>query len=321
MNTGFISRRREMLIMVGAFMVAALFFISMSVWATTIGTNMDATGTIGAATSTPWGTLAAEQVATQGNLDPTFVVGDTGTSTPFIFVSAKGVVSHGSSTPSALFLNPGDTVIGRNGASSDLYVSGGLGVGNATTTDNNLEVLTRIYAGSVVSSGSYFYSAGSATSTFVSSGLSVAGGGLASSKGLTLTGGIMQSSGRLSLTGSATSTWGSSQWADLTVDAAADQTSLHGIFVVGDNGTSSPFMFVSQKGLIRIGTTSRPAATDELIVDSLTSTATSTIHLGNGGSTTRGSCLQMYNSAGTSYRIFISKASTTRLSMEVGACE
>ena len=164
MNTGLISRRREMLIMVGAFMVAALFFISMSVWATTIGTNISATGTVGVATTTPWG--------------------------------------------------------------------------------------------------------------------------------------------------------------DLAVDQVASATALHPIFIVGDTGSSTPFLFVSQKGKVRVGTTSA-SSQDELIVDSLTSTATSTIHLGNGGSTSYGSCLQMYSSNGRSYKIYVSNgnASTTRLAIERGACE
>jgi len=123
-----------------AFLVAAVFFVAISVWATTIGTNIDATGTLGAATSTPWGTLAVEQRADQGELKPVFVVGDSGTSSPAIFVSQKGVVSFGSSTPTATLLNLGDVAIGRNGSTNDVYISGGLGVGNATTTDGNLEV-------------------------------------------------------------------------------------------------------------------------------------------------------------------------------------
>src|SRR3989338_8373692 len=131
------SSQREVFIRVDVFLMASLFFISLSVFATTIGTNIDSTGTTGAATSTPWGDLAVDQVAGNGALRPVFAVVDNGTSTPFIFVSQKGVVSFGSSTPSNLFLTAGDVVIGRNGATNDLYVSGGLGVGNATTTDNN----------------------------------------------------------------------------------------------------------------------------------------------------------------------------------------
>src|SRR3989338_2112361 len=137
--------QREVFVGVVVFLITALFFISLSVFATTIGTNIDATGTMGAATSTPWGVLAVEQTASKSNLLPVFVVGDTGTNTPAIFVSQKGVVSFGSSTPSGLFLNVGDTVIGRNGATSDLFVSGGLGVGDATTTDNAFVVGANLF--------------------------------------------------------------------------------------------------------------------------------------------------------------------------------
>jgi hypothetical protein len=133
---------REAVLVVGAFVLAAFLFISFSVWATTIGTNIDATGTLGAATSTPWGTLAVEQRAAQNAGKPVFVVGDTGTTTPFIFVSQKGVVGFGSSSPSPLFLNAGDVVVGDNGSTNDVYISGGLGVANATTSDGDLVVGT-----------------------------------------------------------------------------------------------------------------------------------------------------------------------------------
>lgn len=133
------------------FLMTALFFISLSVFATTVGTNIDSTGTTGAATSTPWGDLAVDQVAGKSHLRPVFVVGDNATATPAIFVSQKGVVSFGSSTPSGLFLNVGDVVIGRHTGTNDLYVSGGLGIGNATTTDNGFvigaDILT-VYANS-----------------------------------------------------------------------------------------------------------------------------------------------------------------------------
>lgn len=134
-NTQIFNTRREFLIAVAVFLASALFFISLSVFATSIGTDMDSTGTIGAATSTPWGDLAVDQVAGKGKLRPVFAVGDNGTTTPFIFVSQKGVVGFGTSTPDTKFLNPGDVVIGRGGDTSDLFVSGGLGIGLSTTTD------------------------------------------------------------------------------------------------------------------------------------------------------------------------------------------
>jgi hypothetical protein len=118
-------------------------------------------GKIGVGTSTPWGQFSVDQLSGQGRLKPVFVVGDTGTTTPFQFISQKGVIGFGTSAPTGLFLNPGDVAIGRNGASSDLFVSGGLGVGNATTADGAIEVSDRIViANSGFISGSKICTAG-----------------------------------------------------------------------------------------------------------------------------------------------------------------
>lgn len=133
---------KEILIAISTFTATAFLFVSVGAWATTIGTNIDSSGTLGAATSTPWGTLAVDQEAGGGARKPIFVVGDNGSTTPFIFVSQKGVVAFGTSTPSGLFLNAGDVVIGRNGTTNDLFVSGGVGIANATTSDGDLVVGT-----------------------------------------------------------------------------------------------------------------------------------------------------------------------------------
>ncbi|MBI4121659.1 MAG: hypothetical protein HY470_01740, partial [Candidatus Ryanbacteria bacterium] len=90
----------------GVFILAAVFFVAASVWATTIGTNIDSTGTIGVATSTPWGDLAVEQVAGNTKLHPVFVVGDSGTTSPFLFVSQKGNIGIGTSTPNKVLNIP-----------------------------------------------------------------------------------------------------------------------------------------------------------------------------------------------------------------------
>ncbi|MEK7173870.1 MAG: hypothetical protein AAB710_02185 [Patescibacteria group bacterium] len=166
-----LSTRREFFIAVATFLASALFFISLSVFATSIGTDMDSTGTLGAATSTPWGDLAVDQVAGKGRLRPVFVVGDNATSTPFIFVSQKGVVGFGSSTPSDKFLNAGDVVIGRGGATGDLFVSGGLGVGLSTTTDYSFIAggtngLTVLGGGTTLGTASGDVIIGATTSTF-----------------------------------------------------------------------------------------------------------------------------------------------------------
>ncbi len=143
-------------------------------------------GTFAFATSTPWGggtTFAIDQPAAQGADNPIFVIGSTGTTTPFLFVSQKGIVSIGSSTPSPLFLNPGDVVIGRNGASSDVFISGGLGLGNATTTDGILETSGLSYIGGLLKVK------GTGTSTFSQGIIAGGGGGIESAKGISITGG------------------------------------------------------------------------------------------------------------------------------------
>jgi len=122
--------------------------------------RLDSSGNLGLATTSIWGGLSVDQLSGQGRLKPVFVVGDNGTSTPSIFVTQKGVIGFGTSAPTGLFLNPGDVAIGRNGASSDLFVSGGLGVGNATTTDGILETSGLAYIGGILKVK------GSATSTF-----------------------------------------------------------------------------------------------------------------------------------------------------------
>ncbi|MEK7649348.1 MAG: hypothetical protein AAB367_00065 [Patescibacteria group bacterium] len=102
-------------------------------------------GYVGVGTTSPWGELTVNQLSGQGRLKPIFTVASTGTTSPSIFVSQKGIIGFGTSAPSSLLLNPGDVAIGRNGTNSDLYVSGGLGVGNATTADFALEVGTAFY--------------------------------------------------------------------------------------------------------------------------------------------------------------------------------
>lgn len=85
---------------------------------------------------------------------------------------------------------------------------GAFAVDNATTTilAGDLIVDTSVKTGALIATNTLDYR-GSATSTWASAGLSVAGGGLASSQGLTITGGQIQSSGKLDITNVATSTF------------------------------------------------------------------------------------------------------------------
>jgi hypothetical protein len=127
---------RESTIFVTTLLIGAFLFIAVTTYgASVVGSTLGGVGT----TTPLWGDFVVEQ-ASQGRLKGVLVVGDTGTTTPTMFISQKGVIAFGSSTPSPIFLNQGDVVIGRNGSTNDLYVSGGLGVGNATTTDNDLVV-------------------------------------------------------------------------------------------------------------------------------------------------------------------------------------
>lgn len=130
---------RESVIFITAFLIGAFLFIAVTVYgASVIGSAITGVGT----TSPLWGDLTLDQQAGQGRLKGVFVVGDDGTTTPTIFVSQKGIISFGSSTPSPIFLNQGDIVVGRNGSTNDMYVSGGLGVANATSTDGDFIIRT-----------------------------------------------------------------------------------------------------------------------------------------------------------------------------------
>jgi hypothetical protein len=282
---------------------------------------------LGIGTSTPWGELSVDQLPGQGPLKPTFVVADNGTSSPFMFVSQKGVVGFGTSSPTNLLLNPGDVAIGRNsGLTSDLYVSGGLGVGNATTSDgdfavgNNFVVFSNGAVGIGTSSpdrsasgtfrpritsrgGLRIYSdmAGATGDELADIAVDDAGtlsidttnGKYAGGGYITITPknayyGVLIGDGAgagilaylntfvvdsasgdyvnwivsgnpsdttgLVLTDSETVGVGTtSPWGQLSVDQMANQGRLKPIFVVGDNGTSSPFIFVSQKGVVSFG--------------------------------------------------------------------
>src|SRR3989344_4586479 len=68
-----------------------------------------------------------------------------------LFLWMPRYIPWGTSSPSNHLLNPGDVAIGRNGATSDLFLSGGLGVGTATTTDGVLETTGKIFtAGNIL---------------------------------------------------------------------------------------------------------------------------------------------------------------------------
>lgn len=220
---------RESVIFITAFLIGSFLFIAVTAY----GASVIGSAITGVGTSTPlWGDLAVDQQASQTRLKGVFVVGDNGTTTPTIFVSQKGIISFGSSTPSPLFLNQGDVVIGRNGSTNDLYVSGGLGVGNATTSDGDFVVGDDLY---VYSNGRI----GIASSSPVAR-LSIDGG----------LGAYFTSSALLGL--GTTTPWKSTS-------LAINQSGVNPPFVVGSNGTSTPTIFVSAKGIISFGSSSPSA--------------------------------------------------------------
>ena len=164
----------------------------------------------------------------------------------------------------------------------DGYFSGGLGVGNATTTDGLLETSGIGYFGGLIKVK------GSATSTFAggifandlrtnlsscdsldtdSQGAIICGADAGSFSGTanrlayfdttsSIASGnflnIDTTNLRLSVGGD--STGSTSPWGTLSVEQTTGQGSRKPIFVVSDTGTSSPFMFINQKGNVGIGT-------------------------------------------------------------------
>src|SRR3989338_1367823 len=59
-------------------------------------------GNVGIGTTSPWGVFSVDQASTTAYNKPVFVVGDNGTTTPFFFITQKGVVGFGTSSPSKI---------------------------------------------------------------------------------------------------------------------------------------------------------------------------------------------------------------------------
>ncbi|MBI3799354.1 MAG: hypothetical protein HY268_20610, partial [Deltaproteobacteria bacterium] len=149
----------------------------------TIGGNFSVTGntTLGDASTDSLTFNAATlgyssaSTSTIPNLTNAFSIATSTANTPIFTISTKfsriGLIGFGTTSPSQLL-----SVAGSG------YLTGGLGIGNSTTTNGVLESSGLAYIGGVLKV------AGSATST-IANGLSVAGSGRASSKGLVVSGG------------------------------------------------------------------------------------------------------------------------------------
>lgn len=338
---------KQTIIFIVAFLLGASLFIAIAVHsATVVGSAITGIGT----TTPLWGDLTVEQQGGQGRLKGVFVVGDTGTSSPFIFVSQKGVVSMGSSTPSPLLLFPGDLV------ASSTYVAA-LGVNNATSTRGDFAVGNDFYVynngrvgiGTAAPSRLFHLSSTGPTIHLQESDASADNGRWecyaqgeqfrcdladdalsAATQWITVdrTGTTLDNiafgTNRLVMTNSGNLGIGTtSPWGLLSVDQAAATGRLKPLFVVGDNGTTTPFMFVNQKGVVGVGTSSTgslserafAASTTEAIIGS--ASATTTLILDTGASV--GACIEMKQVDGGYSRIFVNKAGTA-LVVEDGRC-
>jgi hypothetical protein len=96
------------------------------------------------------------------------------------------------------------------------------------------------------------------------------------------------------------------------LDVGGDISVQGGDFNLGDGSATTTLS--SAGGKIGVGTT-----TPSALFSVATSTATSTIHVGTGGSTTQGSCLQLYSPNGTAYAVYVNNNGT--LTADTNSCE
>ncbi|MBI2056554.1 MAG: hypothetical protein HYT37_04245 [Candidatus Sungbacteria bacterium] len=126
---------RYTLVFVAALMMGAVLGFGASVWATSLGTDLTVSGTAtvtGNTTLSGTATIAGGlTVSTTGTVS-TFSTGGLNVgSGQFVIVQTTGLVGVGTSTPAQLLSVGGSLFVG---ASASGGTSGGLGVGQATTT-------------------------------------------------------------------------------------------------------------------------------------------------------------------------------------------
>ncbi len=203
-------------------------------------------------------------------------------------------------------------------------LSGGLLVNTSSSTITHLSGIfstttqatstTLAVTGRATTSGLYvtntFEFQGIATTTFARGGLSVSGGGLASSQGLTLSGGQLEATNIAAVLGPTTIT-------NLTLTAGTS-TSLA---VTGRATTTA--LYVSNSlitGIASVGiATSSPGQEVGIAGDVLiTSAATTTLNLFS-TSGTAGSCLQLRAPNGLRYRLYVNDSAA--LVTEAGDCQ
>lgn len=228
-------------------------------------------------------------------------------------VFSNGAVAVGATT-SPILTSASLSLGGAAGTHADLYVSGGLGVANATSSDgdfivgNDFSVLAngRVAVGATTSpiltgpSLSLGSAAGTHADLYVSGGVGI--GNATTTDGILETSGIGFIGGLLKVKGTGTS----------TVSGPTIIDDDFYFFTSGKLGiaTSSP-------GNPKVGLT---ASSTEV---HFASSATSTVKIYSSDNTAnagKGGCIEMEDSAGTMYKIFITHGSTTLLGVESGSC-
>ncbi|KKU76489.1 MAG: FG-GAP repeat protein, partial [Candidatus Giovannonibacteria bacterium GW2011_GWB1_47_6b] len=209
--------------------------------------NLAATSTAsGFGTSTPYATLSVEIPAS--SKVPAFVVSDSGTSTPVLAAFPSGNVGIATNSPSF------SLAVGGSGYFSDnLTITGNVdiqgtcvGCGTPGGLDGHVQfndATNGVFAGN---SGLLY----SSTNLTIGGDLAVNGSDLNIGNGISATSTLSGEYGKLGL--GTTSPWGL-----FSVESTAQAGSNTPIFVVGDSGTSSPFIYVSgANGSVGIGTSS-----------------------------------------------------------------
>ena len=119
------------------------------------------TGTVsGVSSTTPWGQFSIDAAqGTVGTGTPIFVIGDTGTSSPFLYVSGvAGQIGIGTTSPSARFALQGDELISGTSNVASLTATGTVTTANLlASASSSLQNFTFLFATGTAATTTYFY--------------------------------------------------------------------------------------------------------------------------------------------------------------------
>jgi hypothetical protein len=240
-------------------------------------------GMFGVASSSPWGLFSVESVAgTVGANTPMFVIGDQGTSSPILYVSARGSIGLGTTTPEKLYgtdlISAGYgrmLTVSDTGAPAAISIDGAGGV-NLYLTDTTAAANKKIFSfknnGGQLLFESYDDSPTNTTNIAIDAGLHNVGVGN-----------------------------NSEIWSKLQVTGGGTGTGQ--LFSLVDSA-STTVLQVLDNGKVGIGTTS-PAT--EL---SISSAATTTVYV-HSTTASKGGCIELKGTDGTAYRMWVGGADTS----------